>query len=144
MATSSLSESFQSEGHCRIPEEQEEFWQEDKITRAKKESERRGRVGLKMLTGGWNNTGALLCVFVCRSRKMFRPRQPRECVEEHGLRYTGCQRRFAAFNPVSVHLPGEANWVRQMEQKHESILIPFEDFDDKRNLQPFRVSWLFF
>lgn len=45
-------------------------------------------------------------------------------MSNHGLRYAGCQRRFAAFNPVSVHLPGEANWVRQMEQKHKVSWFP--------------------
>lgn len=44
------------------------------------------------------------------------------------------------FHPSSAHLPGEANWVRQMEQRHEIRLIPFEDFDGKRNLWQFRIS----
>jgi len=39
------------------------------------------------------------------------------------------------FDPVSPHLPGEANWVRQMERKHERILIPFKGFDGEINLE---------
>lgn len=39
------------------------------------------------------------------------------------------------FDHLSAHLPGDANWVRQMEWKHERRLIPFEGFDRKGNLQ---------
>lgn len=41
---------------------------------------------------------------------------------------------------LSAYLPREANWVRQMEQKHERCLIPFEDVDGERNPQNKGVS----
>lgn len=103
-----------------------------------------------MLTGGWNNTGALLCVCV---RVCVKNVWTQTAMRVGRSRQRTCQtlpsppRRVSSevlhFDPVSAHLPGEANWVRQMEWKHERRLIPFEDFDGKRNLRQFRVSLTF-
>lgn len=72
-----------------------------------------------------------MCIIVCRSRQRTCQTSPSSpCWVSTEVLY---------FDPVSAHLLGDANWVRQMEQKHERRLIPFEDFDSGRNLQQFRL-----
>lgn len=146
-----LSESLQSKGPCRTPEEQEEFWQDmKKYGERDRKREREEEWLSSSFYRWWQLVGTAeetcyVCVCVCvwtqtamrERRSLLRTCQsslPPPC---------RVSAKVLLFDPVSAHLAGEANWVRQMEWKHERRLIPFEDFDDKRNLQQFRVSRAF-
>lgn len=91
--------------------------------------------------------GVFVCAYVCISvytqtaRRVCRSRQRTCQTSPSPPRWVSTE--VLHFDPLSAHLPGEANWVRQMEWKHERRLIPFEDFDGKRNLLQFRVSLTF-
>lgn len=70
-------------------------------------------------------------------------------VRESRSRQTACQTspsplhwvsaEVLHFDTISAHLPGDANWIRQMEWEFKRRLIPFEDFESERNLQLFLV-----
>lgn len=132
MASSILSESLQGKGHLRSGKS---FGREIKNKRREKESEKGRKSGCTRSIYVDRRLEHQRSVYVCVHKHESVQTQRWECVEvvkEH-VKPSPSPPRWVStevlhFDPVSAHLPGGANWVRQMEWKHERSLIPLWGF----------------